>query len=187
VSGTVVIAIGNEYRQDDGAAPAALRLLCNQGAPADRFDHTDGEATRLLGLWQGRDLAVVIDAVHAHPGVPGQIHRLDLARAALLRGGANTHGLGLGEAVELGRVLGLLPRRLVVVGIEGARFDWGDGLSPAVAEAVPKAAALVRDLLAEAAPDPEDVATRRHGPDPASAARRPEPGAGRPEPLQGWP
>ncbi|MEY9877557.1 hypothetical protein ABH931_007081 [Streptacidiphilus sp. MAP12-33] len=81
---------------DDGAARAALRLLCDEGTPADRFGHTDGEATRLFGLWQGRDLVVVIDAVHAHPGEPGRIHRLDLARAALLRGGASTHGLGLG-------------------------------------------------------------------------------------------
>jgi hydrogenase maturation protease len=151
VSGTVVIAVGNEYRQDDGAAPAVLRLLRDGGASADRFDHTDGEATRLLGLWQGRDLAVVVDAVHAHPGEPGRIHRLDLARAALLRGGGTTHGLGLGEAVELGRVLGLLPRRLVVIGIEGERFDWGAELSRPVAEAVPAAAALVRDVLIGAA------------------------------------
>ncbi|WP_042431530.1 hydrogenase maturation protease [Streptacidiphilus anmyonensis] len=151
MGGTVVIAIGNEYRQDDGAAPAALRLLHDTCAPADRFAHTDGEASRLLRLWQGRNLAVVVDAVHAHPGCPGRIHRLDLAGTALLRGGANTHGLGLGEAVELGRILDLLPDRLVVLGIEGEHFGWGDGLSPAVAEAVPKAASLVHDLLVEAA------------------------------------
>ncbi|MEZ0090917.1 hydrogenase maturation protease [Streptacidiphilus sp. EB129] len=145
--GTAVIAIGNEYRRDDGAAQAALRLLLRDGAPADRCDLTDGESTRLLALWRDRDLAVVIDAVHAHPGEPGRIHRLDLAQAALASGGATTHGLGLGEAVELGRVLGLLPSRLVVVGIEGERFDWGEQLTPAVAAAVPRAAALVRELL----------------------------------------
>jgi hydrogenase maturation protease len=151
--GTVVIAIGNEYRQDDGAAPAVLRLLRDRGAPADRFDLSDGESTRLLALWQNRELAVVIDAVHAHPGEPGRIHRLDLPRTARLRGGATTHGLGLGEAVELGRVLGLLPEHLVVVGIEGERFGWGKELTPAVAEAVPKAAEQVRLLLEQARAD----------------------------------
>jgi hydrogenase maturation protease len=156
VGGTVVIAIGNEYRQDDGAASAVLRLLCDENAATDGFTHTDGEATRLLGLWQGRDLAVVIDAVHAHPGEPGRIHRLDLDGAALARGGAHTHGLGLGEAVELGRVLGLLPERLVVVGIEGEHFDWGEGMSPAVADAVPKAASLVSGILTEAASAPAE-------------------------------
>ncbi len=141
-----MITIGNEYRQDDGAGLAVLRLLDARDLPADRLAHTDGEATRLLGLWQGRDLAVVVDTVHAHPGEPGRIHRLDLAGASLVQGGANTHGLGLGEAVELSRVLDLLPERLVVVGIEGEHFDWGEGLSPAVAAAVPRAAELVREV-----------------------------------------
>lgn len=160
VAGAVVIAIGNEYRQDDGAALAVLRLLHDMGTPADRFDVTDGESTRLLSLWQGRELAVVLDAVHAHPGEPGRIHRLDLAGAALLRGGATTHGLGLGEAVALGQVLELLPSRLVVVGIEGECFDWGTELTPAVAEAVPRAAELVHALLDE----PRSASPRPGGP-----------------------
>ena len=48
----------------------------------------------------------------------------------------STHAFGAAEAIELARVLGRLPRRLIVVGIEGARFDAGVGLSPEVAAAV---------------------------------------------------
>jgi hydrogenase maturation protease len=50
--------------------------------------------------------------------------------------------------VELGRALGRLPNRLVVVGVEAERFDHGAPLSPHVAAAVPVAAARVCDELA---------------------------------------
>ena len=41
----------------------------------------------------------------------------------------STHLLGVAEAVELGRELDRLPQRLTVYGIEGERFDVGEGLS----------------------------------------------------------
>ena len=45
--------------------------------------------------------------------------------------------------VELGRALGRLPDRLVVVGVEAEGFDHGAPLTPQVAAAVPIAAARV--------------------------------------------
>ena len=48
----------------------------------------------------------------------------------------STHALGVAEAIELGRALGRLPRRLLVFGIEGGSFDAGAGLSPEVERAV---------------------------------------------------
>jgi hydrogenase maturation protease len=61
--------------------------------------------------------------------------------------GVSSHAVGLAEVIELGRVLKQLPPHLSVVGIEGADFRPGAGLSPAVARAVPKAVRLVRALL----------------------------------------
>ena len=49
---------------------------------------------------------------------------------------ASTHALGLAEAIELARALDRLPARLELYGIEGARFEAGAGLTPAVAPAV---------------------------------------------------
>jgi hydrogenase maturation protease len=50
--------------------------------------------------------------------------------------------------VELGRALGRLPDRLVVVGVEAAQFEHGAPLSAGVAAAVPVAAAAVCDAVA---------------------------------------
>jgi len=47
----------------------------------------------------------------------------------------SSHGLGVLEAIELGRVLGMLPDRLVVYGIVGRDFQHGQGLSPEVEHA----------------------------------------------------
>jgi hydrogenase maturation protease len=60
--------------------------------------------------------------------------------------------------VELGRALGRLPERLVVVGVEGECWDHGAPLSPAVAAVVPDAVARVCDLLeASSRKEPGDV------------------------------
>ena len=58
----------------------------------------------------------------------------------------STHALGVADAVELGRELERLPRRLAVYGIEGERFDAGEGLTPIVEIAVQD---LVDELYAE--------------------------------------
>ena len=44
--------------------------------------------------------------------------------------------MGIGEALELGRALGRAPRRVAVLGLEGAAFGMGDEMTPAVAEAL---------------------------------------------------
>ncbi|MER5352152.1 hypothetical protein ABT093_17720 [Kitasatospora sp. NPDC002551] len=59
-----------------------------------------------------------------------------------------THGLGLGQGTALAAELGRLPGELVVVAVEGGDFTIGQGLGPAVAAAVPRAAEEVRAVLA---------------------------------------
>ncbi|WP_329267777.1 hydrogenase maturation protease [Streptomyces sp. NBC_01451] len=159
-----VIGVGNDFRRDDGVGWAVLARLRERAGgrplPPDTVLATcDGDPGRLIGLWQGARLAVVVDAAHAHPGTPGRVHRLALDAGLLEQPSAtSSHGLGLGEAVELARVLDLMPDRLVVYAVEGAESDLGTGLSPAVAAAV--------DPLAEAV---EDEITRNSG----MTARRP--------------
>jgi hydrogenase maturation protease len=81
----------------------------------------------------------------------GRIHRFDLRQCSLPTGFAyrSTHGFGVAEAVELARSLGRLPRRLILYLAEGAQFEIGAPLSPAVAEAVDKAAARIVEEVAE--------------------------------------
>jgi hydrogenase maturation protease len=120
----------------DGA-PEGVRVIEREGEPID-----------LLDDWSEVDEAIVVDAVSSGAS-PGTVHRLDAANTplptALFRG--STHALGLAEAVELGRALGRLPRRLVVYGIEGERFGAGRGLTRAVERGVDALAAELRSAI----------------------------------------
>ena len=96
------------------------------------------------------DTVLIIDAVRSlHP--PGTIHhfRADGISGAAANGIAlgGGHLLGLGEAIDLARALCLLPRDLDVVGIEGADFELGQGLSAPVASACDLATAQLVDQL----------------------------------------
>jgi hypothetical protein len=67
----------------------------------------------------------------------------------------SSHGLGVGQAVELARALDRLPRKLVVVGVEGADFGQGTDLTGAVAAIEPAArlvTGLVKRLASRASP-----------------------------------
>src|ERR1039457_2451863 len=57
------------------------------------------------------------------------------AAVAVDRYRCSTHAFGVAEAVQLARVLERLPRRLLIYGIEGRRFDLGSAPSVEVVEA----------------------------------------------------
>ncbi|MFI6654952.1 hydrogenase maturation protease [Streptomyces sp. NPDC050523] len=148
-----VIGVGNEFRRDDGVGWAVLARLRERAArrplpPGTVWATCDGDPGRLIGLWEDADLAVVVDAAHAHPGLPGRVHRLELDGGNLAQPRTtSSHGLGLGEAVELARALGKLPDHLVVYAVEGAETSLGNGLSPAVEAAVePLARTVEREI-----------------------------------------
>jgi hydrogenase maturation protease len=150
----VVIGMGSEYRRDDGAGPAVADEVARTCAGVSPMGPI-AEPLDLLGLWDGADLAVVIDAVHsgAEPGTVALIELVDPGpagdRAPVLSGTTSTHGIGLAGVLRLSRAVGSAPGRVVVVGIEGGDFGQGTGLSPAVARAVPHAVRHVRELIEE--------------------------------------
>jgi hydrogenase maturation protease len=160
VGPVVVIGVGNEYRRDDGVGPRVLELLGRPderggqdergGLGGARLAGCDGEPARLIGLWEGAGLAIVVDAVRGDR--PGRVHELDLDHVGRHRGSPSSHALGLEAAVELAAALERLPGRLVIVAVEGGDFDLGTGLSPPVAAALPAVAARVRRLAAAASP-----------------------------------
>lgn len=146
----IVLGIGNPDRGDDAAGRAAARLL--RGALPDDVEvaEHDGEATSLLARLDGAEAAYLIDA--SASGAPsGAIRRFDAAAAPLPGGavGLSSHGFGIAEAVELGRALGQLPPRCVVYAIEGACFEVGAPLSPAVLAAVADVAGRLRAEIAD--------------------------------------
>jgi len=104
-----------------------------------------GESAGLMELWRGAEDVILVDAVQSG-AKPGTIHRLDARteRVPIQFFHCSTHAFGVAEAVELGRLLGQLPPRLVIFGVEGRHFSVGQRLSPAVAASVEEAARRIR-------------------------------------------
>jgi len=94
----------------------------------------DGEAIGLLELWEDADNVVIVDAVRSGAAA-GTVHRFDASAAPVPAAfsHSSSHTIGVGDAIELARGLGRLPRRVLIFGVEGVRFDAGATLSPEVA------------------------------------------------------
>jgi hydrogenase maturation protease len=142
----LIAAIGNRYRSDDGVAMQVADAVRRDLPPDVRVVYA-ADVLSLIDDWRGEDLAILIDAVRSG-APPGTVREIDATESfpAHMSASTSTHDLEVPQAIELARRLGRLPARLIVIGIEGCRFDHGAELSPAVAEAVPLAAAIVRRL-----------------------------------------
>jgi hydrogenase maturation protease len=129
---TVVIGVGNPYRRDDGVGPAVIALLQGQGTPGVELVTTLGDTSALIDLWDGADFAIVVDAIRSGGPRIGKVHQITVERLAVANDPVSSHGLQLGEAIELARALDRLPRRLDLLAVEVADTGHGDGLSPAI-------------------------------------------------------
>lgn len=144
---TVVVGIGNRLRGDDGAGPAVIEHLGRDTPPGVRLVECRGDLTGVLDAWWGARRAIVVDAV-VSGCEPGTVHRIDDPEhlPASWRS-PSSHLVGLGEALELGRVLGSFPQQLSVYGIEAGELRTGSELSPAVRDAAERIAGELREDL----------------------------------------
>jgi hydrogenase maturation protease len=146
---TLVVGLGAADRGDDAVGGHVARAVAALADP--RLVVTEhADPTDLIEVWGAYDAVVVVDAT-CSDATAGAVHVLvtgagldPLPEAAWARTGrGGTHAFGLAAAVELARVLGRLPHRLTVVGVEAGSFEPGAPLTPAVAAAVPHAAEVV--------------------------------------------
>jgi hydrogenase maturation protease len=134
----VVIGIGNAFRGDDAAGLEAVRAVAGRAPEGVLVLECHGGGMELLEAWRGRNTVVLVDAMHAG-AAPGAIVRFSLpGRTIPLRAlGTSTHAFGIGDAIEYARMMGELPPTLVVFGIEGRSFSYGNRLTPEIAERIP--------------------------------------------------
>lgn len=147
---TLVLALGNPLRGDDGVGAAILEGLRALPLPGDVVlceGGTPGLETVLL--LQGYEKVLIVDAAEMGwpPGeycrfVPDEVHLP--VRDLALRG--TLHYAGLAEALALAGALNLLPPQVVIFGVQPEAVGWDPGLSQQVRAAVP---AVCRAILKE--------------------------------------
>lgn len=133
----LVVGIGNSQRGDDAAGLLVAREVSGRLPDGWRVLELEGEGTSLLEAWAGEDRAIVVDAMRSGQPV-GTIRRFDAHREPLPSEAfrVSSHLFGLAEAIELGRVLDLLPRRLTVIGVECGDCAMGSEPGPEMRAAI---------------------------------------------------
>jgi len=143
-STVLVVGLGNPDCGDDGVGPLVVRKLTGLLPPDVAVALPGGDVPTLITQWADFDSVICIDAA-AFVTTPGRIHRSggagsDFARA---RPATSSHMLGLGDAIELSRMLGQAPRNIIVFAVEGACFAVGAPMAPQVAAAADEVASRV--------------------------------------------
>jgi hydrogenase maturation protease len=128
----MVIGVGNPTRGDDGAGlEVARRVVSVEAHQALQGSY------ELMDVWEGADEVIVVDAARSG-APPGTVHRFDAHDEQLPIGllATSTHSVGVVETIEMARLLGRLPKRVVVYGIEVSSLGPEVGLSAKVEQAV---------------------------------------------------
>ena len=128
----LVIGVGNRDRGDDAAGPVVCDLIRAARIAGVETLVFEGSVVDLPLHWEPDDRVVIVDAA-APSGRPGRITDVDaLADRLVAPGTISTHTVDVGAAIELARAMAKLPAELSIVGIEGASFEFGAGLTPEV-------------------------------------------------------
>jgi hydrogenase maturation protease len=147
---TLVAGVGNILLGDEGLGVHAVRQLLEQGLPEGTDAVDAGTALGdLLPELGGYERLILVDAVRGG-GKAGDLYRFEIRSPDDLAGAAapvSLHEFGVAEALDQARTLGLLPPRVVLLGMEPACLEPGIGLSEACARALP---GLLRRIRAEA-------------------------------------
>jgi hydrogenase maturation protease len=143
----LLVGVGNPWRRDDGIGPAVAGRVAALGIP-DLDVVVEAEPLALLEHLPRCDTVVVVDAGAPGP-LPGRVSVLIVGGHRLTRLGPalDPHGLGVAEVVELARVLGPLPTRLVLVTVESGEVTHGTGLTAPLADHLDEAVAAVVSAL----------------------------------------
>jgi hydrogenase maturation protease len=141
----LLIGVGNEYRSDDGIGLMIARTMREMKIPTMTVKEESGEGTALMEAWQGFENVVLVDAVSSGEK-PGTIFNIDANKEPVPTKffHYSTHAFGVSEAVELARVMKILPPMVRIYGIEGSSFDAGTSISLPVQRA---ATILIEQIL----------------------------------------
>jgi len=148
-----ILGIGQSMRGDDEVGLEIVQRWLDSYI-ADFPDSIDAAILEspgltLLGEIAGQDAAILVDAVQsgAPPGTLHQLSEDDLLNFG--EGTGSAHGWGAAETLSLGRKLAPedLPEKIILIGVEAVQFELGEGLSPAVRGAIPKAVDMINRVL----------------------------------------
>ncbi|KTD14105.1 hydrogenase maturation protease [Legionella israelensis] len=147
-----VLGIGSPFG-DDQVGWHVVNLLKQQIGPDSGqllITACDRPGTRILELMRSADKVFLIDAVMT--GAPaGTLHYLKNEEIISFTNGLSTHGIGIIDAIEIGKALNELPKQIILYGIEienvSKDFKLSKTLRRSIEETVDGLVKEIHDLL----------------------------------------
>lgn len=136
---------------DDAVGWELIRYLRQIGTGSNDTElHAVSGGDQLLDKLDSAGTLLLIDAVRSG-APPGTIHRMEWPdkRVETLQPGS-THQLGPSAALRLAETLGLLPRRVIVFGVEAGAIEPAGELSEPVTAIIPHLAECINEEIADA-------------------------------------
>lgn len=134
-----IIGLGNGMRGDDAVGLMAARRIRQEVGDRAEVIEAEMAGIDLMELMKGAPIVIIIDAARSGQ-VPGTIHRLNASAGPI--GGRifprSSHALGMVDALELARAMGIFPATVIVYGVEAGNMEAGQPLSQAVSKALDK-------------------------------------------------
>jgi hydrogenase maturation protease len=141
-SGTLILALGNPIRGDDGVGLAVLDSLKNSDAlpeNATLLSHCGGGLLNMLLAGQYERVVIVDAAMMGFP--PGEWRRFTLQEANLEKAGSSDrlslHEANLAETISLASTLGIDLPEVIIYGVQPENLTGSSKISAPVKRAIP--------------------------------------------------
>lgn len=148
----LVLGIGNTLLSDEAVGVVAMRALQQDWGEREGVEFLDGGTLSFtLAVPIGEcDALLVIDAARfgEPPGTVRCFEGEAMDRFLGENRKGSVHEVGLVDLMAIARLGGHWPTCRALIGIEPAKVDWGEALTPAVAEALPAVCAIGGELIA---------------------------------------
>jgi hydrogenase maturation protease len=162
----LILGIGNTLLSDDGAGVYAVDSLRRSPALPQGVRCLDGGvlAFSLSEFILQTDALIVLDAAFLDLE-PGAIRLFSGTRmdSYLNSGRRSIHEVGLGDLLDMARLMNRLPEYRAMVCIQAQSLAVGSSLTPSVAQAMPEAVSvvfrLIHDWLKQEEPSDDEIRT----------------------------
>lgn len=158
-SQVLIIGIGNEYRNDDGIGLLIAKEIKERQIPFVIVKENYGDFTEMIELWRNFKNVILIDAVSSG-AKPGTLYEFDLKEARQLfdeRLNRFVHGFSFNKAIKLAEILNALPEKLMVFGVEGENFNYGQNISFNIKKSQSELVDRIVNLIEEFKKETEDL------------------------------
>jgi hydrogenase maturation protease len=140
----LIIGIGNEFRDDDGAGIICARKIKERVNSNASVIENNGDGAILIESWEGFDNVILVDSISS-----GAIHKFDGIKDEFPNENTihSSHLFSVADAIKTSKILNKLPGNLVIYGIEGKSYKLGSKISSEVNKAIEKLVKVIEKEL----------------------------------------